>query len=306
MGAPPPREPSKAHLEACRKRGQLEERLREEGADDLAERLAKCSKKLVLVCQCCGARKEVEQRCERRWCPVCARKIAAERVARYSYAVERMQWPLFVTLTVTNSLDAWEGLRRLKAAWGRMRRLKWFRDCQVKGGITAIEITNKGRGWHPHLHSVIDCRWLAVSTPAPQRGDSPAMIATRCKQAKAELDAAWSRACRQPTASTYVKRTAQAIIAEVLKYAVDPGTLVHEEGRISDLIRAIDKYRMVQPFGHCLGIGALIKAQAAAERPPKNCESCGKDAWAPSDALAEMLSRPTKVWVPTARLRKTA
>lgn len=270
---------SSAHLQATAARQRLIVRLHEEGAEDLAEILQSCGVLIQLRCTGCGRIRPVESRCEKRWCPVCMRRIAAERVARYSFAVERMQWPLFVTLTVRNSLEAWAGLRHLKSSWGRMRRSKWFKKCSVRGGVTAIEITNRGNGWHPHLHSVIDCRWLAVSVPPPQKGDTRTCIAAKCATAKAELDAEWAKCTRQATASTYVKRTSQEILREVLKYSVDPGSLAATEGRISELIRAMDKFRLVQPFGNCMGIGPMIREMERASRIEKACEDCGETHW---------------------------
>lgn len=281
---------NKGHAKAKAQRAMLEARLREEGADDLADKLKGCGMTLVLECSCCHLRKEVEVRCERRWCPVCARKIAAERVARYTFAVARMEWPLFVTLTVANQVEAWEGIKKLKASWGKMRRTKWFKRCQVVGGITAIEITNRGKGWHPHLHSIIDCRWLAVATPRPQRGDTKAVIKAKCKAAKAELDHEWAKCCQQLTASTYVKRSDRLNLREVLKYCADPGTLLNEHGVISELIRAIDKFRMVQPFGSCMGISAMIRELAESEMQPKPCAYCEANSWRP----AMTIERPAK------------
>jgi hypothetical protein len=279
-------------------RGALLERLMGEGAEELAARLRLCGQTLDLRCKCCGQKKTVERRCERRWCPVCARKIAAERVARYTYAVARMEWPLFLTLTVVNSLEAWEGIKRLKSCWGKMRRRKWFLGCQVAGGITAIEITNQGRGWHPHLHSVIDCRWLAVDTPRPMRGDSRERVAEKCRSAKAELDAEWARVTMQPTASTYVKRLPRLDLREVLKYSVDPGTLLGEEGRISELIDAIDKFRMVQPFGSCMGIAAEIAQLAAEDYEAAVCPKCASAAWEPVLVVTRGDAAPREMWRP--------
>lgn len=288
-----PTTPNVGFERAKQDRQKLIVRLHEEGDEELAALLTRCGQTMKLRCTCCSALKAVEVRCEKRWCPVCARKIAAARVAKYTYAVARMQWPLFLTLTVQNSIDAWEGIRRMKSCWGKMRRTKWFKACDVKGGITAMEITNKGSGWHPHLHTVIDCRWLAVRTPRPQRGDSAESIRLKCSSAKAELDAEWAKVTKQVTASTYVKRTDRLDLRELLKYAADPGTLSNEQGRISELIRAIDKFRMVQPFGHCMGISAEIEALAAEDHVTKPCAGCGGSSWLP-ELTIERPNRPQR------------
>lgn len=300
-----PSEKSDGFLVAQDQRKRLAERLRAEDAEDLALMLDGCGQTMRLRCACCGHAKEVEQRCRKRWCPVCCRKIAAERVAKYTYAVARMQWPLFVTLTVANSLEAWEGIKRLKSAWGKMKRRKWFQACDVKGGITAIEITNKGSGWHPHLHSVIDCRWLAVATPRPQRGETAEGWDLKKKSAKAELDAEWASVTKQVTASTFIKRLDRLDLREVLKYAADPGTLLGEEGNVSELIRAIDKFRMVQPFGSCMGISAEIEQLAAEDYNGKPCPSCEGRAWMPVMVIERQGHEARELWRPKAPRKRT-
>lgn len=262
------------HLAAVQNRQHLICRLHEEGSEDLAWYLERCGLKMKLRCLDCNLTKEVEVRCERRWCPVCMRKIAAERVARYRFAMDRLQWPLFVTLTIANTVLAEHGIRTLKTCLGRFKKTKWWKGCKVRGGVTAIEVTNRGKGWHPHAHMLMDCEWLSSNTPKIQRGDTKEVKGAKLKAAKADLDHQWAKATGQATASTYVMRSGEAKLQEVLKYSADPETLCHEKGRISELIRAMDKFRMIQPWGCCYGIGKLIKAMAEAEREPCKCGYC--------------------------------
>lgn len=260
-------------------RTRLEARLRAESRHDLADRLRDCGLPVRLVCQCCGVMKEVEKRCDRRWCPVCQRAIAAARVARYRYAAARMTWPLFVTLTIPNSERAWDGLRRIRAAFGRFRRTRFWNNAQIAGGVASIEITNRGRGWHPHLHSLMDCRWLAVDTTPPYKGDDELVIRSKCVAAQAELAAAWAACIREPAGIVWVTRASGGATVEVLKYAADPGTMLESEGSLGELIDAIDQHRLISTWGNCYGIGRLVRELAAEDRAPRPCDACGKAAW---------------------------
>lgn len=105
-------------------------------------------------------------------CPACAVRRGA-RLAEN--ALPRIQsvmaenshlTPVHVTLTIPNSKNVSEGVERLKMAWKGMidkRRkalagtrghnpIEW---CKVEGGIRSVEVTNKGKGWHPHIHALV-------------------------------------------------------------------------------------------------------------------------------------------------------
>lgn len=74
--------------------------------------------------------------------------------------------PVHVTLTLPNTKDLNTGFDALRAAWTQMVTLRrkglssssrhdpieW---CKVHGGIRSIEVTNKGNGWHPHIHCLV-------------------------------------------------------------------------------------------------------------------------------------------------------
>jgi hypothetical protein len=99
-------------------------------------------------------------------------------------------------------------------------------------------------------------------------------------------------------ASVKVKRTTGEILTEVLKYAADPGTLLAEDGRVCELIRAIDKFRLVQPFGTCMGIGAEIRQLAAENREGGTCPTCQTSAWRPVLVLERKGHEAREMWRP--------
>jgi hypothetical protein len=214
------------------------------------------------------------------------RGIAARRSLKYQKAVEAMEWPLFVTLTMPNVASlADHPLRRLRRAFGKLRHTKlWKRN--VRGGVAAIEITNQGHGWHPHLHTVIDCRWLAWKTPRPQRGDTKAMEKEKCLAASDELGLAWARALKVESFNPdwcgvvfKVKRCkAETIGQEVLKYSVKGSDLVECDGDVAELIAQMKATRLVTSFGTLFG---KLRSPDLQSKNGCKCEKCGESSWMP-------------------------
>lgn len=251
-------------------RKQLAARLRREDAHDLASKLDDCGTPLRLVCTSCSAVKSVEIACKRRWCPACSWLVQRQRLQRYNFATSIMQWPLFVTLTVSNTHDP-ECIRELRANWSKMRRRKLIVD-RVKGGISTIEVTNEGKGWHPHLHILCDCEWLAIHTPPPNRRDSDAVKRQKFDHARLELSALWARILGQEKAIVLAKRVAGVdALAYSLKYAVKGSDLINCKDKIEPLIRVLSKSRMVSAFGNMHGKGLDDPEE---ERPACVCKEC--------------------------------
>jgi hypothetical protein len=50
-------------------------------------------------------------------------------------------------------------LTELKAWFSQLRRRKFARNW--KGGFYTIEVTNEKKGWHLHIHALIDARWIS-------------------------------------------------------------------------------------------------------------------------------------------------
>lgn len=103
-------------------------------------------------------------------CPVCARIRAAKQVQRYleRLGIIRESRPAIklalLTLTVKNGEDLEERYAHLKNSWKVLQRRRrqyitkgrgYNELCKVDGAVFSYEITNKGNGWHPHLHAVV-------------------------------------------------------------------------------------------------------------------------------------------------------
>lgn len=232
----------------------LRRRLADEKETELLAKIAVCQEPLNLRCEICQTTVEIKQRCKRKWCPCCVRHLAGQRSAELQFIVERMQWPLFVTLTMRNVEDLSSGgVRHLRRAFGKLRHRRFWKD-RVKGGIANVEVTNIGNGWHPHLHCVIDCRWLAIETKPPRARDSQAEKQAAFKSAAAELERHWAKCLKQETASVKVKRAFRGTITkEVVKYSVKSSDLIECAGSVGDVIRALESTRLMTTFGKCHG-----------------------------------------------------
>lgn len=293
----PPRESSPAFRLAQNQRQILLEKLEDEDADDLSIRLGKCGEIESLTCTCCGERWDVSKRCNRKWCPVCVRALATRRALRYTKICEKMQWPIFVTLTVKNFTGVeTDFVRFLLAAFKKLRRLRWFKR-KVKGGIVTCEVTNSGNGWHVHLHLLLDCHWLSVNTQPPRFGCSAAEKKSTIQKNLRELNEQWELCTRRP--STWkVKRAGskdgnhgKSIAHEILKYAVKGSDLIDCEEPIAPVLRMLDASRLMAAFGNCYG----HVTECDVPKIPTACGGCGRSGqWITQGAVEAMVRQGRK------------
>lgn len=244
-------------IEAGQWRRQLLERLDKEGADDLADRLRQCGLVFNLWCRGCGHKHEAATKCNRKWCPSCAPKRANERARKMRVAFGAMRWPMHITLTMRNVPleEAPRGiLRGLMKSFARLRRMKIWKQ-NVKGGVVSVEVTDKGNGLHPHLHSLIDCEWLALNTPKPHKGDDVETLRVKFKAAAQELQEAWQRCLDQDVPpSIWIRRADRGAVDEVLKYALKSEDAINCTGEIAPVLRMLDAVRTVATFGSLRGL----------------------------------------------------
>ena len=269
---------SDAYRAAVHQRETLLSRLEDEDSYDLATPLSKCGKEMVLICTCCGRPNIFHTRCNRKWCPTCARALAARASARYTGICESMRWPLFVTLTVKNWRETeTDFVRHLRRSFGKLRRLRWF-TRSVAGGIAGIEVTNTGKGWHPHIHAVMDCRWLGVTTTAPASHLDAGKKKSRYRQANREVCDQWTLCTGLPSsvktkrASAHGGANDKPIAMEVLKYSVKGSDLVECNDPISPVLRMLDGTRLITSWGSCYG----HLREHDPEKVPARCDTCGK------------------------------
>jgi len=257
-----------------------------------ALKIGNCGAPLSLTCFCCMNQRTIERRCDLKWCPSCAPALVYRTVERYQAALAGVQWPLFVTLTTQNFKSGPDCVREVRRAFGKLRRLRWFKKC-VAGGVAAVEVTNKGKGWHPHVHALMDCKWLAVSAMQPGPTASKQTWATRARAACAEVAEQWSLCLGGRKSSVRVRRVwkrdggdIRPALAEVLKYSIDSENLLSIKAPLSPLIDVLSKTRLVTSWGNCFGTG--IKRKKACAEPCEQCHSM--DSWVPTEIIESDLS----------------
>ncbi|MNF57240.1 Replication protein [compost metagenome] len=107
-------------------------------------------------------------------CPLCAIRRGAKALGAYLARWEVIQGerqdvrPYLVTLTVKNGEDLEERQAHLTRSLKRLMhhrrdfnagtaRAPWTELCKALGGVYTLELTNKGKGWHPHCHMIALC-----------------------------------------------------------------------------------------------------------------------------------------------------
>lgn len=262
----------------------IRQRLQDEDENELAALIEKCGQPLWIICAECGHQHQAEQRCRQKWCPVCVRAIATKRSLKYAAAVERLQWPLFITLTQKNQRDLDpENVRKMRRAFGKLRHRAWWKKA-VRGGVAGMEVTNIGNGWHFHIHAVIDCRWLSAAPGTQLKPfDTRATIKRKMKLAADSVAVAWATCLQEPKAIVKVKRAygsaaekdsggrSKPITMEVLKYSVKGSDLAEMKEEIGPLIWALKTTRLVTSFGSLFGKLRFPEE----DRPKLACEKCG-------------------------------
>lgn len=155
-----------------------------------------------------------------------------------------------VTVSLPNCLSLGEGIRKLQKSFSRLRRSAlWKRS--IRGGVYVIEITGSAGSWHPHIHALVEQKF----------------ISWRLFQAE------WNR-LTGATAFHVKKIPAGAAERYITKYLTKPAGSPADVESIAQELRHV---RLFQPFGSWHGkIGSWTKA----EYP---CPDCGECVWLPID-----------------------
>jgi hypothetical protein len=213
--------------------------------------------------------------------------VSAMRMQRWGHAIEKLQWPLFLTLTMPNSPDP-DSIRNLKNAWAKLRRRKLIRE-KVRGGVATFEITNKGAGWHPHIHAVADCRWLSIHVPEPLRTDPAHVVKEKCQLAQKELSALWGDVLGLENAVVWVQRVKQveSMAKEVLKYCMKGSELITSPQPISPLLETLRSTRLLA------GWGSLhpLPSPDEEDKPSVECSNCNATKSFVPEEVAHFITR---------------
>lgn len=148
---------------------------RQEGGDTESARLAACGEYLVFrhYFTIDKIRLHSARFCKQHLiCPLCAIRRGAKALRAYLdrfevlKASEPVLRPYMVTFTVKNGEDLAERQSKLRNSLQRLHKKRCLQRGtseveKAAAGVWSYEITNKGNGWHPHVHAI----WLCIEQP---------------------------------------------------------------------------------------------------------------------------------------------
>lgn len=230
-------------------------KLREAGRLDPAMSLEKCHTQFTVgVCNSCRKQQKFPNRCDRFYCPECQPRLANDRQRAVEWWTRLVNQPKHVVLTVQNLPTITKAhLLEFKKWFKNLRRSKFARNWQ--GGFYSIEITNEGRGWHLHLHALIDAHWIDAIG----------------------LSVAWNKANNGLGRIVKVKDGRdQDYLKEVVKYAVKGNQLAAWTGnQITEFLDAFSGVRTFGVFGSLYGARTEFAEWFKAIRDAKPRCTCG-------------------------------
>lgn len=201
-------------------------KLRSINRQDLCQSVEKChTQESILYCTGCRKKKTVFNRCEVKWCPECQARLSRERRETVEWWTKEIHQPKHVVLTCRNTERfTRDQVRAFKASFVRLRRTKFASNWE--GGFYSLEVTNEGKGWHLHLHALVNARFI----------DSKILAQT------------WAKIVGQDFAIVCVKDArSKSYLNEVTKYAVKGSQLASWTG--SDIAEFIDALDGIKTFG---------------------------------------------------------
>jgi len=230
-------------------------KLREAGRADDALALEDChSYYTVAVCTNCGIIKRYPNRCDRLYCPECQPHLAQERKRQVEWWTKQIAQPKHVVLTVRNQPTLTpRHIDELRRWFTNLRKRN--RYANWKGGFYSLEVTNEGRGWHLHIHCLVDVKWI----------DS------------AQLALDWDNVTNHNGRIIKVKDCRQEdYLAEVTKYAVKGSQLATWKPKeIAEFVTAFAGKRTFGVFGNLYAARTEFAEWIAILKSGHNVCDCG-------------------------------
>jgi len=259
-------------------RAKLEKALDGAGLFQLAAKVKDCSKRFFgFLAPACGCGKAVPVTCGVRLCPHCEKKRGNRLFKTVERLFKGMKDPRFITLTVPNSAhidgDLIDALREM---FVKLRHLKRFQGY-VDGGFYVIEITNRGKGWHPHIHALVDGRYY------PQ----------------AQLSEDW-QSCGGGL-RVDIRPADQKGVMELCWYMVKGSQFFDSPSMVRALYEAIHGKRLAGAFGCCFNQFNEIRREEKEEKKKPDCCRHGNEyEWAGklsvSDVYLDVESREWRIF----------
>lgn len=203
------------------------------GHNAIADEIRGChTDRSIRRCTGCHKASAFYNRCEKFWCPLCAPRLSRERREGVEWWTKQIKQPKHLVLTTRNtSTITRETVQRFKDAFSRLRRQRVFR--LVEGGFYRLEVTNEDRGWHLHMHVLVDARWVDAKL----------------------LSETWGKLVGQDFAIVKVKDArAKDYLNELTKYVVKGDQLASWNGNdIAAFVTAFTGLRSFGVFGTLYG-----------------------------------------------------
>lgn len=135
-------------------------KLRTIGMNQEATVLEQCHTSYTFaVCKSCNGVSKFPNRCDRFYCPECQPRLQKDRERAVKWWAFAIKQPKHVVLTVKNIPDLAKGhVLEFRCWFNKLRRSKFAENWL--GGFYRFEVTNEGRGWHLHLHALVDARFI--------------------------------------------------------------------------------------------------------------------------------------------------
>ena len=230
-------------------------KLRVQGLIDFADKLDRCHTEWTIAhCGNCHAVRKFANRCDLFCCPECAHSLQIHRAKQVEWWTKIVKQPKHVVLTIHNLPDLTTGhLAHLKKMFSRLRRRKFANNW--RGGFYRIEITNEGRGWHLHLHALIDAKWID----------------------KTELSQQWKSITNGLGYIVDVKDCrGESYLREVTKYVVKGSELAKWNAPdVAEFVTAFDGQRTFGVFGSLFGMRTEFADYVDSLREAKSACPCG-------------------------------
>lgn len=201
-------------------------KLRSIGRITECEKLEKCHTfYTVAVCNSCGTYQKFPNRCDLFYCDECQPRRSSDRQKAVEWWANEIHQPKHVILTVKNVPE----LNRLHV----LEFKKWFKKLRTSafaknwlGGFYCLEVTKENRGWHLHLHALINAGWIDAF----------------------QLSAHWEKITNGMGKIVKVRDArAKSYLHEVTKYVVKGAQLA--AWTPEEIATFIDAFQRVQTFG---------------------------------------------------------
>jgi hypothetical protein len=191
-------------------------------------------------------------RCGDRTCTECRQRDYYRLYNAYAPQIKQLgkHGLKLVTLTQKNRESLEGAVEDVRAAWKKLRRRSPYNEVW-QGGLYAVEAVNKGRGWHVHLHVLVEGGYVAQRLLAR---DWQELTGDSCIVDIREVDAIYG-------------------LKYTLKYLKKAPTVL---GHAEEYNAVLKGTRLVQAWGSWYG---EVRAKEEEEGPKLVCAVCGYSEW---------------------------